>query len=132
MCTVASMPCVGLPVCTFDFEIRIISRGPRKRIWLDPEFPGGRDFGSEFFSISSQPDNGWGEFMLQSWCGPRKSANFDHGRRREIFLPGQGTFFTLAGNSSVGTGMFLSTIGFMQSIYEAAHQRRNPQWPQPR
>src|SRR6266852_271346 len=104
MCTVASMPCVGLPVCTFDFEIRIIS----------------------------QPDNGWGEFMLQSWCGPRKSANFDHGRRREIFLPGQGTFFTLAGNSSVGTGMFLSTIGFMQSIYEAAHQRRNPQWPQPR
>jgi len=35
--------------------------------------------------------------------------------------------FSLAGNSSVGTGTLLLTVGFTQSICEAGHRRWNPE-----
>jgi len=75
-------------------------------IGLDPKFPGAGSLAAIFFNFRVNAARSWGRIMLQSWCGPRKSANFDHGRRREIFLAAQGTFSTLAGNSSVGPGMF--------------------------
>jgi hypothetical protein len=57
-----------------------------------PELPAGSEFGSEFF-LNFRSTRQWlGRFMLRSRYGTRKFADFDQGRRREIFLPRQGTF----------------------------------------